>query len=90
VRTRPPPTLVRVAGDLDTLSAPQLRAALPTAPQGHLVLDVSGLQFLDAAGLTVLLELHDRLERANKRVVIAAAPGRYTAYSPSPGSTGDS
>jgi anti-anti-sigma factor len=71
-RTTPPATLVTLVGDLDTLHAAELRAV----PAGDLVLDVSGVRFLDAAGLTVLVELHARLERADARLVLVGVPRR--------------
>jgi anti-sigma B factor antagonist len=46
-----------LAGDLDLLTAPILRQALQTAPNGAsapLVLDMSRVAFMDCAGLRVL------------------------------------
>ncbi|WP_346279693.1 STAS domain-containing protein [Pseudonocardia sp.] len=75
-RTTPPATLVTLVGDLDTLHAAELRGHLRAVPAGDLVLDVSGVRFLDAAGLTVLVELHARLERADARLVLVGVPRR--------------
>ncbi len=74
IDARPGATLVTIAGELDMLSAPQLRTHLWAAPAGDMVLDVCALRFFDAAGLRVLLELRARLERANARMVLAGAP----------------
>jgi len=41
-------------------------------PDGDIVLDFSGVRLLAAAGLRVLLDLHDRRARAGMRVVLAA------------------
>ncbi len=47
-------TTVRVAGELDLLTAPELNAALAEAP-GDVVLDLRGVTFVDSAGLAVLV-----------------------------------
>jgi anti-anti-sigma factor len=73
VRTAPIPTLVTVAGEVDLLTAPQLRDQVRTLPDGDVVLDISGVRLLAAAGLRVLLDLHDRRARAGAQVVLAAA-----------------
>ena len=72
VRTAPIPTLVTVAGEIDILTAPELRDQVRTLPDGDIVLDFSGVGLLAAAGLRVLLDLHDRRARAGMRVVLAA------------------
>ncbi|MDH7569890.1 MAG: STAS domain-containing protein [Armatimonadota bacterium] len=62
------PTLV-VAGELDAVTVPQFRQAvrfhLGADPEAPLILDLSGLSFLDTEGLRALLatrnELLDRL-----------------------------
>jgi anti-sigma B factor antagonist len=74
VRTDPVPTLVTVAGEIDLLTAPQLRDRVHTLPEGDIVLDISGVRLLAAAGMSVLLDLHDRRARAGAQVVLAAAP----------------
>ncbi|NKQ58616.1 STAS domain-containing protein [Amycolatopsis sp. K13G38] len=49
-----------VTGDIDAATAPELRAHLGKRPDEHrprvLVLDLSEVQFLDSAGLAVLVE----------------------------------
>ena len=69
-----PPTLVTVAGDIDIASAPSLRCHLLSVPESSTVLDLSGVQLLSAAGLTELVDLRDRLTRADARLALAAAP----------------
>jgi len=69
-----PPTLVTVAGDIDIASAPSLRRHLLSVPECSTVLDLSGVQLLSAAGLTELVDLRDRLTRADARLALAAAP----------------
>ena len=78
---QPPPTLVTVAGDIDIASAPLLRRHLLSVPGSSTVLDLSGVQLLSAAGLTELVDLRDRLTRADARLVLA---GRPATRSPGP------
>jgi anti-sigma B factor antagonist len=51
-------TVLSVAGEVDMLSAPALRAAVSTnlADKGTFVLDMSRVTFLGSAGLAVLVE----------------------------------
>nr|WP_208406677.1 STAS domain-containing protein [Amycolatopsis granulosa] len=63
----PAATVVRVAGELDHLTAPKFEAvALPAARRcaGRLVIDLSAVSFLASAGIAVVLAAG------------AAAPGR--------------
>jgi anti-anti-sigma factor len=69
-----PPTLVTIAGDIDIAAAPALRRHLLSVPDSSTVLDLSGVQLLSAAGLTELVDLRDRLTRADARLALAAAP----------------
>jgi anti-anti-sigma factor len=69
-----PPTLVTVAGDIDTATVAGLRRHLLSVPACSTVLDLSGVQLLSAAGLTELVDLRDRLTHADARLALAAAP----------------
>jgi anti-anti-sigma regulatory factor len=57
VRTAPVPTLAAVAGEIDLLTALQFCDELGALPDGDVVLDLSGVRLLAAAGLSVLLDL---------------------------------
>jgi stage II sporulation protein AA (anti-sigma F factor antagonist) len=72
IRTVPAPTLVTIVGEIDLLTAPELRAHVLAVPDGDVVLDASGVELLAAAGLRVLLDLQDRRARAGARLVLAA------------------
>lgn len=57
--------LVRVAGELDNVTASLLGATLVDAeeavsPPAPVVVDLTGVSFLGAAGLTVLVDHHER------------------------------
>jgi anti-anti-sigma factor len=65
-RVGPQVVVVEVQGDLDASRVPRVRALLEDAvsvrPQ-QLVVDLGNCSFLDASGLTVLLDVHRRLAR---------------------------
>ena len=76
--------VVRVAGELDMDTAPEVRAAVVSGLVGRpsaLVLDLSGVSFFSSAGLSLLLETRDRVDRlavvATGRAVLR--PIRLTA-----------
>jgi anti-anti-sigma factor len=72
IRTIPAPTLVTVAGEIDLLTAPQLRDHLRPLPDDDLVLDISGVRLCAAAGLRMILDLQKRRARAGAQLVLAA------------------
>ncbi|MDQ2587758.1 MULTISPECIES: STAS domain-containing protein [Saccharothrix] len=69
-------TVVGVSGEIDMLTAPQLRAEVlrHLAAGTTLVLDLSGVSFLGSAGLAVLVEAaqHGKRRDAAFRVVAVA------------------
>ena len=69
-----------VAGELDLASAPQLREALLTAleqaqPGRELVVDVSGVRFLDCTAVGTLVQLRARAEERRCPLRVAGAGG---------------
>jgi anti-sigma B factor antagonist len=72
IRTIPAPVLVTVAGEIDLLTAPQLRDNLRPLPDDDLILDISGVRLCSAAGLHVLLDLQNHRKRAGAQLVLAA------------------
>ncbi|HVW44628.1 MAG TPA: STAS domain-containing protein [Amycolatopsis sp.] len=59
-----------VTGDIDAGTTPTLReridAGLRDQPTGTVVLDLSGVHFLDSAGLALLVELASRCDKAGQ------------------------
>jgi anti-sigma B factor antagonist len=62
--------VVRVSGEIDILSAPDLREALLPAfdAASSVVLDLSGVSFLGSSGLAVLVEARDQAERSRHQL----------------------
>jgi anti-sigma B factor antagonist len=66
-------TIVRVRGDVDVATSPQLRAELQTAIDAgtkEVVVDVSAMDFIDSAGLGVLIGALKRAREADVRLVL--------------------
>ena len=69
--------VVRVHGDLDVASAPHLRETLRDLVahgKSQIVVDASGVEFVDSAGLEVLLGGCHRAESANGRLALVCGP----------------
>jgi anti-anti-sigma factor len=62
-----------LTGDVDRASAPELPRRLGGLLGADMVLDVSGVEFLDIGGLRALLALDAGLRGAGHRLVLAAA-----------------
>jgi anti-sigma B factor antagonist len=59
-----------VSGELDQSTAPELRAVLDTSlenPTEPVLVDLSGCEFIDSTGLSLLVEAKRRLEEQQKR-----------------------
>lgn len=63
------PALVRVGGELDLATAPELLGALEQR-DGEVVLDCSGLAFIDVAGLNAVVEAHAACRARGARLVL--------------------
>jgi anti-sigma B factor antagonist len=66
--------VVEAEGEVDLVTAPALRTALTNAldesSEGPCVLDLTGVTFLDSAGLTTLIEVNQRAQ--SLRVVVGS------------------
>jgi anti-sigma B factor antagonist len=68
--------VVRVKGEVDIYTAPQLWETLDAAIAGaphELVVDLSEVTFLDSSGLSVLVRAHKRLRPVDATVVVRGA-----------------
>lgn len=71
-------TLIRARGEVDVVTAPKLAGRLDTILRGDgrdVVVDLSGTEFLDSAGLHVLLNAQRRLTRRSRRLRVVCGPG---------------
>ncbi|MET9494826.1 STAS domain-containing protein [Streptomyces sp. NPDC006552] len=69
--------VLRIAGDLDHDTAPQLRALLPSVvvrPGGRLVLDLAGMPFCDSSGVSALIAAHNHAHAAGGDIALASVP----------------
>ena len=70
---------LRLAGELDLASAVALKGCLDgqiAEGHAHLRLDLSGITFLDATGLSVLVDAHQRLLEVRGALIITAMSAR--------------
>lgn len=70
--------VVRLRGELDLATAPFARSVVDCVfsdPPRHLVLDLSGLRFLNSSGLDVLAHCRDLGRRHGCEVVMRGATG---------------
>jgi anti-sigma B factor antagonist len=73
-----PARVVRLGGELDLASAPQLTDALSRldgSSTGRLVIDLSDCEFIDSAGLAAILHGAQELSEAGGSVRIACPEG---------------
>lgn len=79
VETRPGDALVRVVlrGELDLSTVEKVEEELRRVEGDGvevLVLDLSGLSFLDSTGLRLMVTAHQRAQKADRRLVIVKGP----------------
>jgi anti-sigma B factor antagonist len=70
--------VLRVAGELDLLTAPELSVRLNEVvrrPQGDVVLDLTKLEFIDSVGLHTLLNAKRRLTRQARALTVISPDG---------------
>jgi anti-sigma B factor antagonist len=71
-------TVLTVRGELDLYTAPALRdRVLAAAAEGHrrLVIDLSGVPFMDSSGLGVIVACLKRLRESGGDLALVTAPG---------------
>jgi anti-sigma B factor antagonist len=72
-------TVLRLRGELDLRTVPQLHACLAEALQrggdGAVVVDLGDVSFIDSTGLAALLNALRRMNRAGRRLVLTCAQG---------------
>lgn len=71
--------LVRLRGEIDLNSAPQLREQLGVAldsARGRLILDLAGVPYIDSSGVGTIVELKRRADKADVRLVLSGLQPR--------------
>lgn len=72
-------TVVQLEGEIDLRSSPDLRSTLleliDRAP-GRVIVDLSGIAYMDSSGVGTLVEMKRRLERNGGRLILAALQPR--------------
>jgi anti-anti-sigma factor len=65
---------VGVSGEIDAHSAPMLAERLSgcSGAETDIVIDLSGVTFMDSSGLRVLIDIRQRLEATPHRLVLAS------------------
>ena len=74
-----PGCALALSGRLGAATVADVRAALTEAVDGgvgDLVVDLGGVELIDATGLGVLVGTHRRADRAGRRLVLTAVPQR--------------
>ena len=73
-------TVIEAIGEVDLTTAPQLREALLGAvgasAKSSVVVDLSKVDFIDSAGLALLVEARKRLSPEGRTLSILLTPGR--------------
>jgi anti-sigma B factor antagonist len=75
--------VVAVSGELDIAGTDELRRELARGedhPAGRIVLDLSALQFMDSAGLAVLLEAQQRAQTNGHRLTLLRGPAEVHRF----------
>lgn len=70
-------TVVSIEGELDLYSAPQLREAVTAAVEDgadHIVLDLTGVPFMDSSGLGVVVACLKRLRESGGELSVVTPP----------------
>jgi anti-anti-sigma factor len=80
--------VVVASGEIDLANAPQLAEVLAQFSDGDVIVDFSGVTFMDSAGLSVLLSAHRRVERRDAHLRLVAVPKRLLRTMQSAGLTG--
>lgn len=72
----PCPIVIALSGDIDVASLPEHAARLDveiTRRTEHVVLDLTGVDFLDSTGLALLTGTMRRLKRSRRRLAVVPA-----------------
>lgn len=60
-----------VSGEIDAHTAPEVAAAIAESLDVRLLIDLSGVEFVDSSGLRVLIEAHQSRQHAGRSLLLA-------------------
>jgi anti-anti-sigma factor len=70
--------LITLTGDLDAMTAPELRDEVTTLLFTHhpheLIIDFAGVDFLDSGGIRVLIDIHRRQRDQERKLILTNVP----------------
>lgn len=72
-------TVLKLSGDVDLRSVPQLREALATAvqtPGQHILIDLAGVPYMDSSGVGTLVFVKREVERRGGTVALVGLQSR--------------
>jgi len=72
-------TVLKLSGDVDLRSVPQLRESLADAiqrPGQHILIDLSGVPYMDSSGVGTLVFIKREVERRNGTVALVGLQPR--------------
>jgi anti-anti-sigma factor len=68
--------VVLASGEIDFANAPEFAEVLAQFSNGDVIVDFSGVTFMDSSGLSVLLSAHRRFARRDAHLRLVAVPKR--------------
>jgi len=66
-------TAVRIAGEIDVATSPQIDEVLGQCDFATVCIDLAGVTFMDSSGIAVLARAHERAGRGGVELTIANA-----------------
>jgi anti-sigma B factor antagonist len=77
----PPAVVVRVAGELDFGTTPQLVSAVDGEPAAgtDMILDLTGVEFCDSSALGAMIAMHKAALAAGARLYLTGVPAQVLA-----------
>jgi anti-sigma B factor antagonist len=68
--------VVRVVGELDVATAPELNTCLLVVADADIILDLAELTFMDSSGISALVSAHKRSATSGRSFVVRALQPR--------------
>lgn len=72
--------VVRLSGEVDMSNAGEIAEALAATASDRVILDLTGLRYVDSAGIREIDEAHRRLASTGRALVLVAPPATPAAW----------